>query len=133
MRHCTERYLYIRAMDAARKERLRSLPHIIAALVILLQASSVYEERPTSATILLALGSVVFLLAVFHKRIELAWPYVPALFLFIEAALGAVILMAHVNAGKKYLPYAYALVVLIYVVAGLLRIRKIRKLRKSAV
>lgn len=119
-------------MDHARRERLRTLPHFAVAAVILLHGFSAFEEHPGSAICFLFFGSLCLVLAIFHHRIEHRWPYVPAVFHFIEGAVAAVVLIEHLHAGKKYLPYADAVAIAMCFVVGVIRIMKIRKARMSA-
>ncbi len=126
------RALYIRRMDNARRERIKALPHFIAGFVILLHGFNAFEAHPTSAVLFLFFGLLCLGLALFHHRIEHRWPYVPAVFHFIEAAVACIVLMDHIHLGKKYLPYADAFVIVMYVGVGVFRIMKIRKARMVA-
>ncbi len=124
--------LYIRHMANARKERIKTLPHFIAGFVILLHGFNALEAHPTSALLFLFFGLLCLALAVLHHRIEHRWPYVPAAFHFIEAAVACIVLAEHLHLGKKYLPYADAFVIVMYVGVGVYRIVKIRKARMVA-
>ena len=114
-------------MDNARRERLKALPHFAVSSVILLHGFSAFEAHPLSAICFLFFGLLCLVLAVFHHRIEHRWPYVPAVFRFIEGAVAVVVLIEHLHAGKKYLPYADVVAIAMCFVVGVIRIAKIRR------
>ena len=110
-----------------RRERFRRLAHLLAALVILLHGIAALDHHAHTAWIFFLCGTVFFLLALFHHRIEQRWPYVSPTFHFLEAIVAAVIFTEYVHAGKKYLPYVAVLPVVLYTVLGIWRIMQVRK------
>jgi hypothetical protein len=111
------------------KDKLRRIPHIVSAMVILLHSLERFESGHHSSVVFLIAGLVFLSVAVFHHKLAHRFPIVDTLFYSIEGLLAFIIAYEFFESGKKFLPY-------IYVAAGILQLFAIfvfaRKLKNQA-
>lgn len=114
-------------LDSAKRQRLQQAGHVFAGLIILLKSSAVSEHHPVLGAMLVALGLVFVVVAIFHHHAEEILKLQGERILFLlEAAALSVVAYEMVAEHKRYLQYAYAFAALVYVLVAIFftRLRK---------
>lgn len=114
-------------LDSSKRQRLQQAGHVFAGLIILLKSSAVSEHHPVLGAVLVALGLVFIVVAVFHHHAEALLRIQGERILFLlEAAALSVVAYEMVAEHKHYLQYAYAFAALVYVFVAIFftRLRK---------
>ena len=94
------------------KEKLKRIPHLFSAIIILLHSYERFESGHSSYLVFLLAGIIFLLLAIFHHKISAKIPKIDIIFYGIESLLALVIAYEFYRIGKKGLPVMYLIAAL---------------------
>jgi hypothetical protein len=110
-----------------RKEKLKKIPHIISAMVILLHSYERWETGHSTWIFFLLAGLIFISVALFHHPLAARFNKVDVLFYLIESVLAFLISYEYFHAGKKMLHFVYAVAGLLQLVAVFVFLRRNKK------
>lgn len=100
-----------------KKEKLRKIPHLISAFIILIHSLERFESGHKSYLIFLLAGIVFLCVAIFHKILSNNFCLTDLTFYGIESILSFTIAYEYWIAGKNGLPIAYILAGIFQIIA----------------
>ena len=90
-----------------RKEKLKKISHILAAVIIFLHAYEKHESGHSSYIYFVIAGVIFSSIALFHHQLKLKAPWIDNCFFIIEATLSLIIAYDYFHMGKIGLPFMY--------------------------
>jgi hypothetical protein len=111
------------------KEKLKKIPHIFSATIILFHSYERFETEHSSYLVFLFLGLIFLALAIFHHKIAHRIPYIDIVFYAIESMLSLIIAYEYYNGGKKGLPIMYLIACLFQLFAMYKFMSRSKKIR----
>ena len=106
------------------REKRNKFAHVLAGIVILIHAYEKWLHHSATWWTFLFFGLLIFILVLFHDRIHHRFPGIDAAFFSIEGVLMFVTAYYYFSHHKTYLPYAYLLSGLAYMVLSFYKYKK---------
>lgn len=113
------------------RDRRKRFAHIIAGVVILIHSFEKFDSGHDTYIFFGIAGIVFLLVAYFHPRLEIKFPWVDGIFFIIEGILSLIISYEFFHAGKKALPVVYAVLAIFQIFMAFKKSKKGIEHRRS--
>ncbi|MEO6149921.1 MAG: hypothetical protein ABIN95_08505 [Mucilaginibacter sp.] len=111
-------------MDAAKKEKLNKIAHLLAGGIILLHGVEKLDSNHTvSALFFLIAGAVFLAVAIFHHKLVTRIRSADTIFSVIEGLLAVIVAIEFIQAHKQYIQYMYLFAAAAYFVQAVIAYR----------
>jgi hypothetical protein len=105
-----------------KNDKLYKLAHFLAGFVVILHGIGELDHAHGSPVFFFVAGSLMFLVAAFHHRVQAIFGSGESILFFIEAAVQLFIVFHYFERGKKFLPVAHLFAACMYVYVGYIRL-----------
>ncbi len=115
------------------REKRKKFAHILAGLIILINAFDRYQTSDPVYKYYALAGIVFLLVALVHARIEIKFPWMDSVFFVLEGIVSFVIAADFFQMGKKALPFCYVLAGIALIALAFIKAQKKEKNRDELI